>query len=110
MAGLAVQPAIVLMLAVGRSGAGHRDIPPERDIGALVQPMISLAVVILFEGGLTLNLRQLADARLAVRRGLCRRAGGLALVGAGAESGRRSGLAGLDRLWRHHDRHRADGE
>ena len=63
-------PAIVLMLAVGLIlGPVTGIFLPERDIGALVQPMISLAVaVILFEGGLTLNLRQLADARLAVRR------------------------------------------
>ena len=48
--------------------ARHRHFIPERDIGELQHPMISLAVaVILFEGGLTLNFH-LADARPAVRR------------------------------------------
>lgn len=63
-------PAIVLMLVVGLIlGPVTGFFLPERDIGTLVQPMISLAVaVILFEGGLTLNFRKLADARSAVRR------------------------------------------
>jgi NhaP-type Na+/H+ or K+/H+ antiporter len=42
---------------------------PARDIGPLVQPMISLAVaVILFEGGLSLNLKALRDAATGVKR------------------------------------------
>lgn len=63
-------PAIVLMLAVGLIlGPATGIFLPERDIGDLVQPMISLAVaVILFEGGLTLNFRELAGAKGAVRR------------------------------------------
>lgn len=63
-------PAIVLMLATGLIlGPITGIFLPERDIGALVQPMIALAVaVILFEGGLTLNFHQLADARVTVRR------------------------------------------
>lgn len=63
-------PAIVLMLAAGLIlGPVTGLFVPERDIGSLVQPMISLAVaVILFEGGLTLNFDKLADARPAVRR------------------------------------------
>ncbi|WP_081967500.1 sodium:proton antiporter [Paracoccus halophilus] len=63
-------PAIVLMLAAGLIlGPVTGIFLPERDIGDLLQPMIALAVaVILFEGGLTLNLHQLADARSAVRR------------------------------------------
>ena len=63
-------PAIVLMLAAGLIlGPATGILVPARDIGALVGPMVSLAVsVILFEGGLTLNFHQLADARPAVRR------------------------------------------
>lgn len=63
-------PAIVLMLAAGLIlGPITGIFVPERDIGDLVAPMISLAVaVILFEGGLTLSFKQLADARPAVRR------------------------------------------
>ncbi|MCQ0971580.1 cation:proton antiporter [Paracoccus sp. TK19116] len=63
-------PAIVLMLAAGLIlGPVTGIFIPSRDIGALVPPMISLAVaVILFEGGLTLSFKRLADARPAVRR------------------------------------------
>ncbi|TRW96684.1 sodium:proton antiporter [Paracoccus sp. M683] len=63
-------PAIVLMLAAGLIlGPVTGIFVPSRDIGSLVQPMISLAVaVILFEGGLTLSFKKLADARPAVRR------------------------------------------
>ena len=63
-------PAIVLMLAAGLLlGPLTGIFVPERDIGALTAPLVSLAVaVILFEGGLTLNFRKLADARPAVRR------------------------------------------
>ncbi|AUH62965.1 cation:proton antiporter [Paracoccus zhejiangensis] len=63
-------PAIVLMLAAGLIlGPVTGIFVPSRDIGDLVAPMISLAVaVILFEGGLTLSFKQLADARPGVRR------------------------------------------
>ncbi|MDO5621102.1 MAG: cation:proton antiporter [Paracoccus sp. (in: a-proteobacteria)] len=63
-------PGIVLMLLAGLIlGPVTGIFVPARDLGALVQPMISLAVaVILFEGGLTLNFHRLADARPAVRR------------------------------------------
>lgn len=63
-------PAIVLMLAAGLLiGPVLGVFVPSRDLGVLVQPMISLAVaVILFEGGLTLNFHKLADARPAVKR------------------------------------------
>ncbi|GGL74553.1 cation:proton antiporter [Wenxinia marina] len=63
-------PAIVLMLAAGvLIGPGLGLIDPARDIGTLLQPMIAVAVaIILFEGGLTLNLRHLRDAREGVRR------------------------------------------
>ncbi|NVK47567.1 MAG: sodium:proton antiporter [Rhodobacteraceae bacterium] len=63
-------PAIVLMLAAGLLvGPALGLLEPQRDIGELVQPLISLAVaVILFEGGLTLDLHKLGDARKGVTR------------------------------------------
>ncbi len=63
-------PAIVLMLLAGIlivSVAGVFD--PERDIGPLMGPTISIAVaIILFEGGLTLNFHSLRDAVTGVKR------------------------------------------
>ena len=63
-------PAIVLMLAAGLLlGPVTGIFVPARDIGDLIKPMIALAVaVILFEGGLTLSLKKLANARPGVRR------------------------------------------
>lgn len=63
-------PAIVLMLAAGLIlGPVTGIFVPSRDLGSIIGPMISLAVaVILFEGGLTLSLKKLSDARPAVRR------------------------------------------
>tara|TARA_R110002110_G_scaffold287407_5_gene501768 strand:- start:9956 stop:11701 length:1746 start_codon:yes stop_codon:yes gene_type:complete len=63
-------PAIVLMLVAGLViGPLTGIFIPSRDIGDLVGPMISVAVaVILFEGGLTLNLHALQDAASGVRR------------------------------------------
>lgn len=63
-------PAIVLMLLAGLIiGPITGIFIPSRDIGDLVGPMISIAVaVILFEGGLTLNLHALQDAAKGVRR------------------------------------------
>jgi NhaP-type Na+/H+ or K+/H+ antiporter len=63
-------PAIVLMLAAGLFlGPVTGIFVPARDIGDIIPPMIALAVaVILFEGGLTLSFKKLADARPAVRR------------------------------------------
>ncbi|AJE47404.1 cation:proton antiporter [Celeribacter indicus] len=63
-------PAIVLMLVAGiLIGPVTGILDPDRDIGELVQPLISLAVaVILFEGGLTLDLHKLGDARTGVTR------------------------------------------
>lgn len=63
-------PAIVLMLGAGvLVGPVFGLIDPERDIGALTGPMISIAVaIILFEGGLTLNFHTLRDAALGVKR------------------------------------------
>lgn len=63
-------PAIVLMLGAGLMlGPVTGIFVPARDLGTIIQPMIALAVaVILFEGGLTLSFKKLADARPAVRR------------------------------------------
>ncbi|MDT0683741.1 sodium:proton antiporter [Roseicyclus sp. F158] len=63
-------PAIVLMLLAGLLiGPVFGVFDPERDIGPLMQPMVAIAVaIILFEGGLTLNIHSLRDAALGVRR------------------------------------------
>ena len=63
-------PAIVLMLVAGLAvGPGLGLFDPARDIGPLMQPMIAIAVaIILFEGGLTLNLESLRGAAEGVRR------------------------------------------
>ncbi len=63
-------PAIVLMLVAGvLVGPVFGLIDPQRDIGALAGPMISIAVaIILFEGGLTLNFHTLRDAAQGVMR------------------------------------------
>ncbi len=63
-------PAIVLMLAAGLVvGPVFGIFEPLRDIGPITGPLISLAVaVILFEGGLTLDLHKLGDARAGVMR------------------------------------------
>ncbi len=63
-------PAIVLMLLAGLIvGPVLGIFDPQRDIGVLMGPMVSLAVaIILFEGGLTLNLHSLRDAAIGVRR------------------------------------------
>ncbi|WP_136635466.1 cation:proton antiporter [Pseudooceanicola onchidii] len=63
-------PAIVLMLVAGIIAGPITGIfDPEREFGALREPMIAVAVaIILFEGGLTLNLKSLQDAAKGVRR------------------------------------------
>lgn len=63
-------PAIVLMLLAGVIvGPVLGVFDPARDIGALMGPIISIAVaIILFEGGLTLNFHTLQDAVKGVRR------------------------------------------
>ncbi|WP_260581552.1 cation:proton antiporter [Sphingopyxis sp. PET50] len=62
------KPAIALMLVAGiLAGPVLGLIDPERDFGALREPIIKLAVaVILFEGGLSLKFRELRHAGLAV--------------------------------------------
>ena len=63
-------PAIVLMLVAGIViGPVLGVFDPQRDIGPLMGPIISIAVaIILFEGGLTLNFHRLNDAAVGVRR------------------------------------------
>ncbi|WP_297773980.1 sodium:proton antiporter [uncultured Roseovarius sp.] len=63
-------PAIVLMLLAGLAvGPGLGVFDPERDIGPLMGPMVAIAVaIILFEGGLTLNLDSLRGAATGVWR------------------------------------------
>ncbi|MCR8547107.1 cation:proton antiporter [Salipiger sp. P9] len=63
-------PAIVLMLVAGLAvGPGLGLLDPSREFGAMMQPMLAIAVaIILFEGGLTLNVHSLSDAATGVRR------------------------------------------
>ncbi|MEX5729389.1 NhaP-type Na+/H+ or K+/H+ antiporter [Rhodovulum iodosum] len=63
-------PAIVLMLLAGLIvGPATGLFDPARDIGDLMGPMVAIAVaIILFEGGLTLNLHSLRDAAPGVAR------------------------------------------
>lgn len=64
-------PAIVLLLPVGFL-AGHyvTDLNPEKSLGAAFSPLVGLAVaVILFDGGLDLNFRELeGHSQRVVRR------------------------------------------
>lgn len=63
-------PAIALMLAAGViAGPIAGVIVPEHTFGSLLEPMISIAVaLILFEGGLSLNFRELRKTEGAVTR------------------------------------------
>ncbi len=63
-------PAIVLLLAAGLlAGPFTGLIDPEAVFGDLMKPMIAVAVaIILFEGGLTLNFREIAETSRSVRR------------------------------------------
>ncbi|SLN14221.1 K(+)/H(+) antiporter NhaP [Roseovarius gaetbuli] len=63
-------PAIVLMLLAGLAvGPGLGLFDPARDIGPLMGPMVAIAVaIILFEGGLTLNIHSLRGAAEGVWR------------------------------------------
>ncbi|MEX1662830.1 cation:proton antiporter [Thioclava sp. 15-R06ZXC-3] len=63
-------PAIVLMLAAGLIvGPATGLLNPSLEFGDLLGPLIALAVaVILFEGGFTLDLHRLGDARSGVAR------------------------------------------
>jgi NhaP-type Na+/H+ or K+/H+ antiporter len=63
-------PAIVLLLVAGFvAGPVTGFLDPARDFGDIYRPVISLAVaIILFEGGLTLNFKDIRDTSTAVRR------------------------------------------
>lgn len=63
-------PAIVLLLAVGLVfGPLTGFMNPRADFGELYTPLVSTAVaIILFEGGLTLNFREIRETSTAVRR------------------------------------------
>ncbi|MEO1140651.1 MAG: sodium:proton antiporter [Pseudomonadota bacterium] len=63
-------PAIVLMLVAGLvAGPVLGLFDPQRDIGVLMGPLISIAVaIILFEGGLTLDFHSLRGAEQGVKR------------------------------------------
>ncbi|HRK96792.1 MAG TPA: cation:proton antiporter, partial [Rhodospirillales bacterium] len=63
-------PAIVLMSIAGLlAGPVFGILSPAEDLGPFLQPMIALAVgVILFEGGLTLNFRELRGITRGVRQ------------------------------------------
>ncbi|MEM0898798.1 MAG: sodium:proton antiporter [Pseudomonadota bacterium] len=63
-------PAIVLLLAAGFVLGPLTDfINPVRDFGDIYKPMVGLAVaIILFEGGLTLNFKEIAGTSRAVQR------------------------------------------
>ncbi|TMV91038.1 sodium:proton antiporter [Thioclava sp. BHET1] len=63
-------PAIVIMLAAGLiAGPATGLLNPSRDFGDLLSPLVALAVaVILFEGGFTLDLHRLGDAKSGVKR------------------------------------------
>ncbi|TCD15224.1 cation:proton antiporter [Oricola cellulosilytica] len=63
-------PAIVLLLAAGfLAGPVTGFIQPSVDFGDIYQPVVGLAVaIILFEGGLTLNFREIRETSTAVRR------------------------------------------
>ena len=63
-------PAIVLLLVAGAiAGPLTGFIDPLRDFGEVYRPVVSLAVaIILFEGGLTLNFKEISETSKAVRR------------------------------------------
>ncbi|WP_373503661.1 cation:proton antiporter [Aestuariivirga sp.] len=63
-------PAIVLMLAAGIiAGPVTGILDPAAQFGTVLEPLIAVAVaIILFEGGLTLDLKKLGDARAGVLR------------------------------------------
>ena len=87
-------PAIVFMLAAGLlAGPVFGLLDPAQDFGALFKPIVAVAVaLILFEGGLTLNFRELRDAAPAVKR-LCTIG---AVLGWAANTAAAYYVAGLD--------------
>jgi len=87
-------PAIVLFMLVGLTlGPLLHIVNPSQDFGAMLRPVISLAVaVILFEGGLNLRFSELRQATQGVRR-LILVAGPLVLVFAAGAAHTIAGLS-----------------
>lgn len=63
-------PAIALLLIAGlAAGPFTGFIDPARDFGDIYKPLVTLAVaIILFEGGLTLNFKEISETSKGVRR------------------------------------------
>jgi NhaP-type Na+/H+ or K+/H+ antiporter len=63
-------PAIVLLLVAGFvAGPATGFLNPASDFGSVYRPMVSIAVaIILFEGGLTLNFKEIKETSTTVRR------------------------------------------
>ena len=63
-------PAIVLLLAAGFiAGPATGFLNPAADFGEIYRPLVSLSVaIILFEGGLTLNFKEIRETSTVVRR------------------------------------------
>ena len=63
-------PAIVLLLVAGFvAGPATGFLNPAEDFGSIYRPIVSIAVaIILFEGGLTLNFKEISETSTAVRR------------------------------------------
>lgn len=63
-------PAIVLLFAVGLTvGPGLKILDPQRAFGPALRPLVGLAVaIVVFEGGLALNVRELRAAAQGVLR------------------------------------------
>jgi NhaP-type Na+/H+ or K+/H+ antiporter len=58
-------PALIILLPAGfAAGAITTDVNPQRLLGAAFQPLVSLAVaVILYDAGMSLDLRSCGDIR-----------------------------------------------
>ena len=87
-------PAIVFMLTAGvLAGPVFGIIDPEAQFGDMLRPIVAVAVaVILFEGGLSLNFRELRGAGKTVRR-LCTVGALLSWIAYGAASHYIAGLS-----------------
>lgn len=87
-------PAIVLLLVAGfLAGPVTGYINPAQDFGDVYKPVVGLAVaIILFEGGLTLNLKEISETSKAVRR-IILIAGPLTWLGASLAGHYAAGLA-----------------
>jgi hypothetical protein len=102
-------PAIVLLAAAGLLvGPGLGLLHPGDAFGDYFRPIVSLCVaIILFEGGLSLQLRELKVAAVGGRR-LVYFGAPLAWLFSGLCAHDSGGLAGVTGLRRNHGGHRAD--